>query len=296
MVTCEGDYIHWIADIFGECVVTTREQFSFGIGLLSTAIWMWAQLPQVYMNFKFKRVDGLSLQFLCLLVLGDVSNLTGCLITGGLVTQVITSSFFCCIDSFCTIQYIYYKWIYPRCCAKSLIDESMASISAANNSKNKSEFLPVLPGLATAALLSSSSTLKSDYPNPYSKEYLPGTIIGWCSGVIYSSSRIAQIIKNFRRKRTDGLSIQFFVSAWLGNCTYAISIFLKDSHWGYIWMQFPWLVGSMGPMLLDFIVLIQFFYYRENSKRAEMIYNEYNAIPEKDVDSDIIQQQIQKYN
>ena len=288
MVNCTGDYVHWIADVFGECVVTTREQLSFGFGITSTLIWMWAQLPQVYMNFKYKRVDGLSIQFLCFLVLGDVSNLTGCLITGGLITQIITSSFFCFIDTFCTLQWIYYKLIYPRCCNKQ-IDESMATFTNSNGD-SKGGIVPILPGLATAALLSQSLTA-NDYPDPYSKEYIAGSLIGWISGVVYSSSRIAQIIKNFRRKRTDGLSIQFFISAWLGNCTYAISIFLKDSHWGYIWMQFPWLVGSMGPMILDFIVLTQFFMYRENSKRAAQIYNEYNEIPEKDIEPQQEEQQ-----
>ena len=253
MTNCTGEYIHWISDVFGECVEIQREKMCFGFGITSTLIWMWAQLPQIYMNFRSKRVDGLSIGFLLLLVLGDISNLTGCILTNGLVTQKITSSFFCFVDITCTLQYAYYTLIYPKYCADSQ-EESLIS------EERLGGYTQIVPGLVAAA----AAVLGTEYENPYSKKYLAGSLIGWISATIYSSSRVFQIIKNFMRKRTDGLSIQFFISAWLGNCTYAISIFLKDSHWGYIWMQFPWLVGSMGPMALDFIVLTQFFLYRKN--------------------------------
>jgi uncharacterized protein with PQ loop repeat len=254
MSTCEGDYIEWIYNVFGECVVTTREKLSFAFGITSTLIWMWAQLPQIYMNFRTKRVDGLSIGFLLLLVTGDISNLVGCILTHGLVTQKITSIFFCCVDITCTLQHCYYTYIYRRFCQNEH-DESLAS------EDKLLAYTPIAPGLVATA----AAVLTREYPNPYSKEYITGSLIGWISGLVYSSSRVFQIIKNFIRKRTDGLSIQFFISAWLGNSTYAVSIFLKDSNWGYIWMQFPWLVGSMGPLILDFIVLLQFFLYRKNS-------------------------------
>ena len=257
MSICAGEYIHWIYKVFGECVTTQREKMCFGFGISSTLIWMWAQLPQIYMNFRSKHVDGLSLGFLLLLVLGDISNLTGCILTHGLVTQKITSTFFCIVDITCTLQYLYYKFVYPKCCQQK---PEISIIS----SENDGGYTQIIPGIATIAA-AAVATLGTEYENPYSKKYLAGSLIGWISGVIYSSSRVFQIIKNFMRKRTDGLSIQFFISAWLGNCTYAISIFLKDSHWGYIWMQFPWLVGSMGPMILDLIVLTQFFLYRKQS-------------------------------
>lgn len=263
MVSCSGDYVHWIAKIFGECVVTERDKYSFAFGISSTLIWMWAQLPQIYINFKLRRADGLSPFFLLFLILGDVSNLTGCLLTGGLVTQVITSTFFCCVDGFCMLQWIYFECIHPKICPP---EPDMSLQTEGTN-----DYI-LAPGLIPAGAALAALALTKDYPDPYSKEYLTGTLIGWISGVVYSSSRVFQIIKNFHRKETEGLSIQFFISAWLGNCTYAISIFLKDSHWGYLWMQFPWLVGSMGPMILDFLVLVQFFMYRKQSGKTSQKY------------------------
>jgi uncharacterized protein with PQ loop repeat len=86
-------------------------------------------------------------------------------------------------------------------------------------------------------------------------------MLGWLSAMSYITSRMPQIIHNFKRKKTDGLSIQMFICAMLQNLCYASSIFLWDSRWSYVWLQFPWLVGSLGLIFFDFTVLGQFLYF-----------------------------------
>jgi hypothetical protein len=56
------------------------------------------------------------------------------------------------------------------------------------------------------------------------------------------------------------------VSAIFGNTTYGMSIFLQDSSWDYIWMQFPWLVGSLGNVVFDVVLIRQFVRYRKAKK------------------------------
>ena len=261
---CEGNYIHWVYDAFGECISSTQEKVGFGLGLSSTIIWMYAQIPQIVMNFKRKSADGLSFAFLCLLVSGDLCNFLGALINNGLLTQLITAIWFLIVDVFCLFQYVYYIWVRPRCCKNKdkLRDENQLLI------QGQYDALPAIPLLfaATAKAAQQGTMLKSDYPNPYKPPALYGTILGWLSAASYISSRTPQIIKNFRRKKTEGVSCQFFISAVLGNSTYAASIFLKDPHWGYIWGQFPWLVGSAGILFFDFTVLFQFFYFGSEKK------------------------------
>ena len=55
-----------------------------------------------------------------------------------------------------------------------------------------------------------------------------GFLLSWCSAVLYLCSRIPQIRKNYERKSTEGLSLTMFVSAMVGNGTYAASIFLQN--------------------------------------------------------------------
>ncbi|RFU33448.1 hypothetical protein B7463_g2863, partial [Scytalidium lignicola] len=55
-----------------------------------------------------------------------------------------------------------------------------------------------------------------------------GQIFGYFCALLYLGSRIPQILLNYRRKSTEGVSILFFIFACLGNLTYVLSIFAYD--------------------------------------------------------------------
>jgi uncharacterized protein with PQ loop repeat len=92
-----------------------------------------------------------------------------------------------------------------------------------------------------------------------------GNLLGWSSGLLYLSSRIPQIIKNKKDRSVKGLSKWTFVSAVLGNSSYALSILLHSHRemttGAYLLSTFPWLVGSLGTVLLDIIILLQIKFY-----------------------------------
>lgn len=262
-MSCEGHYIKWIYNLFGDCVSTTREKIGFGIGLSSTFIWMWAQIPQMVLNYRNKATDGISLGFLCLLVTGDLSNFLGIVLTHGLATQYFTSGWFLISDFFVTIQYVYYTYIRPQCIQKKENDVNYINVDKENR-------LPSAIPLLVAASQSISNSISSTPSGPYKPPALYGTILGWVSAASYIASRMPQIIKNFKRKKVDGLSPYFFITAFLGNTTYGISIFLKNSSWPYIWSQFPWLVGSLGILFFDFTIIIQFLIFDKRIPSSEL--------------------------
>jgi uncharacterized protein with PQ loop repeat len=243
MTNCTGPHVHWIAVAFGECVNTPREKASFGMGMIAMLFGVYTTVPQVFLNFKLHSAEGLSFGFVLLLLTGDLCNGIGVLINHGLPTQLISASWYVLIDIVCLWQYIYYMWLLPRCCPVSRL-KGYDEIPGA----------PLAPVLVVGASAASSCT-------PYEGSCLPGTMLGWLSAMSYISSRMPQIVHNFKRKKTDGLSIQMFICAMLQNLCYASSIFLWDSRWSYVWLQFPWLVGSLGLIFFDFTVLGQFLYF-----------------------------------
>lgn len=110
-----------------------------------------------------------------------------------------------------------------------------------------------------------------------------GQIFGYLCAVLYLGSRIPQILLNYRRKSTEGVSMLFFLFACIGNLTYVLSIFAYEplcqsnhrrcakgeaaSIYGrYILVNTSWLIGSMGTLILDMGIFIQFFLYREEDK------------------------------
>lgn len=107
-----------------------------------------------------------------------------------------------------------------------------------------------------------------------------GQIFGYLCAVLYLGSRLPQLLLNWRRKSTEGLSMLFFLFACLGNLTYALSIFAFDPkcygeesgcepgeagrvYGRYILVNLSWLAGSVGTLLLDMGVFVQFFLYNK---------------------------------
>jgi hypothetical protein len=105
-----------------------------------------------------------------------------------------------------------------------------------------------------------------------------GQIFGYMCAVLYLGSRLPQILLNYRRKSTEGLSGLFFLFACLGNVTYFLSIFAyaptchgpegrcregeaAQIYARYILLNASWLLGSIGCLFLDFAILVQFFVY-----------------------------------
>jgi len=116
-----------------------------------------------------------------------------------------------------------------------------------------------------------------------------GQVFGWLCAVSYIASRLPQLILNWRRKTTDGLSMLFFLFACLGNLTYVLSIFAYEpncqhaSHcmpgeaqriYGrYILVNLSWLLGALVTLLLDLGVFAQYFIYNGNSEDSPLLAN-----------------------
>lgn len=125
--------------------------------------------------------------------------------------------------------------------------------------------LVIAVGIA-AWWLDCSRTNKGPVPKPSGAGWRwDAQIYGWLSALLYLASRIPQIFKN-RETKCEGLSLALFLFAVAGNTTYVASILLKSMEREYVLESLSWLVGSVGTVFLDFVVLGQFISYREERK------------------------------
>jgi uncharacterized protein with PQ loop repeat len=105
-----------------------------------------------------------------------------------------------------------------------------------------------------------------------------GQVSGYVCAALYLGSRIPQLLLNYRRKSTEGISMLFFLFACIGNLTYVLSIVAykpvcqqkrcgngeaRAVYMRYIAINASWLLGSFGTLLLDAFVFIQYFMYRK---------------------------------
>ncbi|KIW47388.1 uncharacterized protein PV06_00088 [Exophiala oligosperma] len=107
-----------------------------------------------------------------------------------------------------------------------------------------------------------------------------GQVFGYLCAVLYLGSRVPQLLLNYRRKSTEGVSLLFFLFACLGNLTYDMSIFAyapvcarpghcapgeeKSLYLRYIAVNASWIAGSLGTLLLDMAIFVQFFLYKKD--------------------------------
>lgn len=60
---------------------------------------------------------------------------------------------------------------------------------------------------------------------------------------------------------TTGLSLLFFILSLTGNLTYGAGIIFHSLDRDYLVTNVPWLIGSLGTMVEDVIIFVQFHIY-----------------------------------
>jgi len=98
-----------------------------------------------------------------------------------------------------------------------------------------------------------------------------GMWLGWAMAAIYMGGRLPQICMNVRRGNVEGLNPLMFFFAFIGNVTYVASILVNSVEWSKIEPNLPWLVDSGGCAVLDFLILLQFFYFHCRKVEADSV-------------------------
>jgi uncharacterized protein with PQ loop repeat len=88
-------------------------------------------------------------------------------------------------------------------------------------------------------------------------QVLVGTCIGYAASLLYLSSRVSQIHKNYTRKSAEGLALGMFLLAVCANLCTGTGILLRATGWDDLQGQFPWVIGTLGTISLDIIILWQ---------------------------------------
>ncbi|CAK40444.1 uncharacterized protein An09g06510 [Aspergillus niger] len=286
-------------------------------GSISIACWVVVFSPQIIENFRRGSADGLSLLFLIVWLAGDVFNILGAVLQGVLPTMIILAVYYTLADVVLLAQCFYYRGFTLRD-EPSSPPRPVSPITAETYDEDTEIPSPVVPRKPTerTALLTSkqrttffngsaiilvcaagilgwyisqTSSLSSDKNNNNKHKDSPddlkmdtlGQVFGYLCAVLYLGSRLPQILLNYRRKSTDGVSLLFFLFACIGNLTYVLSILAyspvcERSHHGrcrsdelaslygrYILVNLSWLIGSFGTLLLDMCIFIQFFLYQD---------------------------------
>ncbi|GMG54760.1 unnamed protein product [Ambrosiozyma monospora] len=105
-----------------------------------------------------------------------------------------------------------------------------------------------------------------------------GKILAWSCTGLYLSSRIPQLMTNYKLRSTKGVSIKLIIAALIGNIFYSTSLLTCKSallggeatreFWG---AELSYLIGAIGTVIFDICLLLQWYYwdYKGEIKRQK---------------------------
>lgn len=276
------------------CSSTIWPGVSAAAGSVSFITSFIAQIPQLIETYKDKTVEGLSPIFLLAWLFGDITSLIGALLTHQLPFQIILALYFMANDMFICGQYYYYGILHQNKLAtpgheSKISAERIATISSRGSLDrglkkkswlaslfvfgNSAHGFPILMSYMTKA--SGDNTLPPPAPVPSSSGI--GIALSWVGAMCYVCARIPQLIKNYKRKSTDGLSPFLFINTLLTNITYALSIFTScdyldcEDKKSFVLNELPFLVGSVGTVFFDLTYFYQhYILYADDVKLREL--------------------------
>ncbi|TKA83240.1 hypothetical protein B0A55_02952 [Friedmanniomyces simplex] len=94
--------------------LTLNEALSGISGSISLAAWIFLLVPQLVENYQQGSADGISLTFLFIWFVGDVTNLAGALWAGLVPTVTALAVYFCFADAILIGQCLYYNALNRR--------------------------------------------------------------------------------------------------------------------------------------------------------------------------------------
>lgn len=281
--------------------------------------------PQIIETYRDKTVDGLSPYFLLAWLCGDITSLTGAILTHQLLFQDVLALYFLFNDMFVCGQYYYYGILYKNTLATTgheavpvlsrvtshgvtaasleagmsrgtdhitgadeeddtINHNSNITTTHSNNSSARPNSNALAYVIAVANSINQTAAQAFDETPPLAP--LPGkgkinnelgVTMSWLGAMFYVGARIPQLIKNYKRKSTDGLSPFLFATTLLCNITYNISIFTScnyidsDDKRQFVINAMPFIFGSAGTIVFDLIYFYQYYYlYSDDSKLREL--------------------------
>ncbi|KAF2142544.1 uncharacterized protein K452DRAFT_286970 [Aplosporella prunicola CBS 121167] len=110
--------------------LSPHEALSGVFGSISLASWIFLLVPQLIENYKLGSADGISITFLAVWFIGDITNLIGALWAGLVPTVIALAVYFCFADLVLISQCLYYNIRNARRVRKASAVSTLSTESA----------------------------------------------------------------------------------------------------------------------------------------------------------------------
>ena len=277
------------------CVIS-GETISNILGLLSSIVWGFALIPQLYQNYKAQDSDAISLFLILLWLVGDYLSMLTAQIKGISKVVVYVAIYHIIIGIIFTTQIIYYRrkkykryfndFYSPILDIDEVTEQGVLNDVTEKGALNEVTEQGVLNevteqdtiGYYNYLLLTQkeqififSSTLFLIILNTYfyfdlHQSILLADIVAWLTTLIFIGSRFPQMYLNYNRKSTQGLSVYSFIILNIANYLFLSSVLVNicdniGNENVFFISNLQWILGPITGSLLDIILFYQFYIY-----------------------------------
>lgn len=229
------------------------------LGIVSSLVWFIALLPQLYRNYMSKNSDAVSLFFVLFWIVGDILNMLTALTKGISTVIVYVAIYHIILSIMFASQIMYYRLSYYHLVDENeTVEQSMYSLNRLLFTKNEKIFV-----------ISSTITIISYIIGQHllSQNKIIADLVAWLTTIMFIGSRIPQIILNYQRKSTVGLSIYSFILLNIANYIFIVSVIVNvcdhiGNEYEFFISNLQWIVGPLIGSILDFVLLYQFYSFR----------------------------------
>jgi uncharacterized protein with PQ loop repeat len=255
----------------------TGQQLAWIFSIISNCMWLIVFVPQFYKNYKNKNSHAISLLLLFCLLLGDILAMTSGYLKKLNIVVIYTAVYHIILNSVIICQILYYRRL--SCISYNQERVSLLSSSSSSSSSLSSSYISCNESLSslvftpleiyfyiTSVCFIILTHIFIQINNNYNE--LIGNILAWIATFIFIFSRIPQILLNFKRKSTEGLSITTFIIANISNMFFMLSILIIlydlniNQYNNYIIENIQWIIGGGVTTIFDGIIFYQFYKYR----------------------------------
>jgi uncharacterized protein with PQ loop repeat len=256
---------------------TVGQKLAWIFSTVSNALWLFVFIPQLYQNYKAKDSKGLSLLLLFCLIVGDVFSIVSAHAKNLNPVIIYAAAYHIILDVIIIAQILYYRRQSILIQVGTIIQDGITESSPLIDVSDETEdFISKYPYFNLAlseisfVILSTLMVIGTQVFMLLNKNDLDITadIIAWLATAIFMLARIPQIILNFTRKSTKGLSLLSFIIINIANLFFLLSVLIilydlnQNTYIDYIKANIQWIVGSSSTSLFDCVIFYQFYKYK----------------------------------
>lgn len=260
---------------------TVGQKLAWIFSSVSNALWLFVFVPQLYQNYKTQKSVALSLYLLFCLIFGDVYSIISAYTKGLNIVIIYAAVYHIILDLIIIGQAVYYRRKAILLQESEEIEERTSLLNDEDNISTRTNDITFLEypylylSLGEIILITSGifvSLISCLFVILIKKDAIfIADIVGWLATSIFMLARIPQIILNFKRKSTAGLSLLSFIIINIANMFFLLSILIlmydlkQEEYFNYIKNNIQWIVGSSTTTLFDSIIFYQFYKYKNNN-------------------------------